>query len=109
MVVGGLVTARRIADLARAHGGSAILTTTIDSGIATAAALHLATTLPDDGRAFGLATAELLAADIIDPALPVRGGEIELPAGAGLGIGLDEKELERRTVADWTETDPGGR
>ncbi len=108
MLVGGLVTARRIAELARAHGGAAILTTTIDSGIATAAALHLAATLPDDGRAFGLATAELLAGDIIDSSLAVRGGEIELPAGAGLGIGLDESELERRTVADWTETGPGG-
>jgi L-alanine-DL-glutamate epimerase-like enolase superfamily enzyme len=109
MVVGGLVAARRIATLARAYGGGAILTTTIDSGIATAGALHLAVTLPDDGHAFGLATAELLAADIIDSTLAVRGGEIALPAGAGLGVGLDEKELERRTVADWTETDPGER
>jgi o-succinylbenzoate synthase len=109
MVVGGLVAARRIATLARAYGGGAILTTTIDSGIATAGALHLAVTLPDDGHAFGLATAELLAADIIDSTLAVRGGEIALPAGAGLGVGLDEKELERRTVADWTETGPGER
>jgi O-succinylbenzoate synthase len=100
MVVGGLVTARRIAELARAHGGAAILTTTIDSGIAAAAALHLSVTLPDDGHAFGLATAELLAGDIIDSSLAVRGGEIELPAGAGLGVGLDEKELEKWTVAD---------
>jgi len=101
MVVGGLTKARRIADLAREHGAGAIVTTTIDSGIGTAAALQLAATLPDTGLAFGLATAELLDADILGQPLIVQHGDMVVPTGPGLGVTLDEKALAR-----WT---PDGR
>jgi o-succinylbenzoate synthase len=103
MVVGGLTRARRIAELARNHGARAILTTTIDSGIGTAATLQLAATLPDTGLAFGLATADLLAADIIDSPLVVRVGDMTVPAGAGLGVVLNEEAL-RRWVPDRSDS-----
>jgi o-succinylbenzoate synthase len=97
MVVGGLTRARRIADLAREHGAGAIVTTTIDSGIGTAAALQLAATLPDTGLAFGLATADLLDADIVEQPLVVRHGDMAVPAGPGLGVALDDQALARWT------------
>jgi len=98
MVVGGLRTARRIAELAEERGASVIVTTTIDSGIGTAAALQLSATLPESGLAFGLATGELLAGDLIESPLAISDGEMELPAGPGLGVTLNEAQLERFAV-----------
>lgn len=89
MVLGGLRPARRIIELARTAGVEAVVTTTIDAGVGTAAALHLAATLPHGSPACGLATADLLAADLLVCPLPVRGGCMELPTGLGLGIELD--------------------
>ncbi len=95
MVVGGLRPARRIIELAAAAGAEAVVTTTIDAGIGTAAALHLAATLPPGGPACGLATGSLLAADLITPPLVARCGRMELPEGPGLGVELDEGQLAR--------------
>ncbi len=95
MVVGGPRPARRIAELAAAAGAAVVVTTSIDAGIGTAAALHLAATLPPDGPACGLATASLLVADIITRPLLAQGGRLELPQGPGLGIVLDEGKLAR--------------
>ena len=93
MVVGGLQPARRIVEMALAAGASIVVTTTIDAGIGTAAALHLAATLPPGGPACGLATGPLLAADLIARPLLTRGGRMELPDGPGLGVELDERAL----------------
>jgi o-succinylbenzoate synthase len=96
MVVGGLRAARRIAELAAASAASVVITTTIDAGIGTVAALHLAATLPEDSPACGLATGSLLADDLILTPPAIRGGTMELPGGHGLGVELDEAELARR-------------
>ncbi len=95
MVVGGLRPARRIIELAAAAGAGAVVTTSIDSGVGTAAALHLAATLPPGGPACGLATGSLLAADLITHPLVARCGRMELPDGPGLGVELDEEQLAR--------------
>jgi L-alanine-DL-glutamate epimerase-like enolase superfamily enzyme len=99
MVLGGLRTAMEIAAMARAAGAGVIVTTTIDSGVATAATLHLAAALPEDTPACGLATGALLAADIIDPPLAPKRGCLRLPDGPGLGVDLDEAALSRYAVA----------
>ncbi len=95
MVVGGLRPARRIIEIVAAAGAEAVVTTTLDSGIGTAAALHLAATLPPGGPACGLATGSLLAADLITGPLVARCGRMELPDGPGLGVKLDEGQLAR--------------
>ena len=95
MVVGGLRPARRIVEMAAAGGASVVVTTTIDAGIGTAAALHLAATLPPGGPACGLATGPLLTADLITRPLVARCGRMGLPDGPGLGVELDEGELAR--------------
>ena len=92
MVVGGLHPARRIIDLAAVK---VVVTTTIDAGIGTAAALHLAATLPPGGPACGLATGSLLTADLITRPLVARCGRMGLPDGPGLGVELDEGQLAR--------------
>lgn len=103
MVIGGLRPARRVAELARAASASVIVTTTIDAGIATAAALHLAATLPPGGPACGLATGSLLAGDLITRPLEAQGGRMKLPSAPGLGIELDQRELEQYACGRWRE------
>ena len=95
MVVGGLRPACRIAELASAAGVALVVTTTIDSGVGTAAALHLAAALPSKGPACGLATGSLLAGDLVAQPLLVRDGRMPIPAGPGIGVELDEAKLAR--------------
>jgi len=95
MLAGGLRPAMNIIKLARTAGLRAIVTTTIDSGIGVTAALHLATTLPEQDLACGLATGPLLAGDLLTQRLDVRAALMHLPAGPGLGVTLDEEQLAR--------------
>lgn len=95
MVVGGLRPARAIIERAHGYGVSCIVTTTLDTGIGTVAALHLAATLPAPVRACGLATGGLLTADLLVTPLTVRGGRMQRPEGTGLGARLDEQAVQR--------------
>ena len=95
MVVGGLRPARQIAELASVAGVAVVVTTTIDAGVGTAAALHLAATLPEDGPACGLATGALFVDDLVVRPLAASDGWMELPEGPGLGVELDGAKLAR--------------
>ena len=109
MVLGGLRPALAIAGEARQRGVRTVVTTTLDSGVATAAALHLAAALPANTPACGLATAPLLESDLLARSLPVQRGSMRLPVRDGLGVELDENELERwRHGADGTAGTPLG-
>lgn len=92
--VGGLRQAGRIADLAAASGVAVVVSTLFETGIGVAAALHLAATLDDGGRAHGLATAGLLASDLLVEPLPIVDGWMTLPSGPGLGVRLDPVAVE---------------
>jgi L-alanine-DL-glutamate epimerase-like enolase superfamily enzyme len=100
--LGGLTVSRYIAKVAASAGIGAIVTTTIDTGIGTAAALHLAASLPDDGRAHGLATASLLKDDLLVQPLTIERGYMTLPEGPGLGVELDETRAAKY-LGDWRE------
>ena len=102
MVAGGPRRALEMLVLAAQAGLGAVVTTTLDAGPAVALALHLAATLPENAPACGLATAELLVDDLIEPALPVRRGWMPLPVEAGLGVRLDSPALER-WAGPWRE------
>jgi L-alanine-DL-glutamate epimerase-like enolase superfamily enzyme len=96
MRLGGPATASTVAEAAQLSGRSALITTSIDTGIGTALALHLAATLPDEALAHGLATLDLLEDDLIEePGLPVVRGMMRLPDTPGLGVELDEEALMR--------------
>jgi L-alanine-DL-glutamate epimerase-like enolase superfamily enzyme len=79
----GLVDAAR---RARAAGYEVYVASTLDGPLGIASALHAATVIRPD-RPCGLATLGLFAARE-DPLAP-REGKIEVPAGAGLGDGLE--------------------
>jgi L-alanine-DL-glutamate epimerase-like enolase superfamily enzyme len=80
--ISGLVAAAR---LARAAGYDVYLGSTLDGPLGVAGALHAAAVIRPQ-RPSGLATLPLFA-DRPDP-LPVTGGRIVVPRGAGLGDGL---------------------
>ena len=85
--------ARRIILGAQSRGATCIVTSSIDTGIGIAAALHLAATLPSPVPACGLATAGLLTDDLLACPLAVQGGRIPVPRTPGLGVRLNEKAL----------------
>ncbi len=103
MSLGGLQPAREIALLAAEAGLRTVVTTTIDSGVATAAALHLAASLPGEIPPCGLATAGLLASDLLGRPLRIECGRMLVPTEPGLGVRLDPRALDLfRTAGDRT-------
>ncbi len=95
MAAGGLRAGRQIVDLAVQAGLRAIVTTTIDSSVGIASALHLAAALPDPLPACGLATGLLLAGDLARPRLLPQRGTMTVPDAPGLGVALDPTQLAR--------------
>jgi L-Ala-D/L-Glu epimerase len=81
--IAGLVAA---AALVRASGAEPYVASTLDGPLGVAAALHAAAALASRGPMphCGLATLGLFE-DLDDP-LPVRGGQIAVPSGGGLGV-----------------------
>jgi o-succinylbenzoate synthase len=89
MILGGLWPALDIIEMAEQQGFAVIVTTTIDSGVGIAAALHLAARAGGK-RACGLATAELLECDLTSSTPQPRGGYMICPRKPGLGVEIDE-------------------
>ncbi len=100
--LGGLSVARYVAKAAAAAGLGVIVTTTIDTGIGTAASLHLAASLPEAGRAHGLATASLLRDDLLTQPIVVERGYAQLPDAPGLAVELDEARAAKY-LDEWQE------
>jgi L-alanine-DL-glutamate epimerase-like enolase superfamily enzyme len=80
--------------------GDAVVTTSIDTGIGTALALHLAAA-SGATYAHGLSTLPLLEDDLIVQPLIVEQGRLSLPTLPGLGVGVDEDALDRYAVSRW--------
>jgi len=102
MLLGGITAAIDVANRAFERGIGAFATTTFDSSIGTAAALHLAAALPWDA-AHGLGTGEHLAADVTSTTLRPSQGRLALPDGPGLGVDLDDAALDAVATAPWSE------
>jgi L-alanine-DL-glutamate epimerase-like enolase superfamily enzyme len=96
--VGGLRQAWRIAEAAAAAGIPVVVSTVFESGLGISAALQLAAALPGEERAHGLATADLLASDLLVEHLTVAGGWMEVPVGPGIGVSLDPAAVETYRV-----------
>lgn len=90
---GGLRRAMRLLQLAQVAGTPALLGSTVELGIGTAAALHVAAAAVT--WASDLVGPGLLTADVVEPAIAYESGELALPAGAGLGVTLSASAMER--------------
>jgi o-succinylbenzoate synthase len=95
--VGGLGPALEIASRLPVYLSSAL-----DGPVGIAAAAHAAQVLPREdaaaGLAHGLATQLLFADTIAATECELRGDLLHLPAGAGLGVEIDEEALERHRL-----------
>jgi o-succinylbenzoate synthase len=99
--LGGLLVSWALKERAAAAGIGCVVTTSIGSGIGTAAALHLAAAIGGP-YAHGLATLDLLEDDLIDdPGLSIESGSMRLPDGPGLGVQVDEDALDRYAIGRW--------
>jgi o-succinylbenzoate synthase len=96
--VGGLQSGSAIMRLAIERGCRSVVTSSLESGVGVAAALHLAACGSADMPACGLATASLLERDLLTaPLVPVNGA-LAIPSGPGLGVEVDMAALERYSI-----------
>ena len=92
--VGGLTRARRMRDIAMAHGIDCYVMATGGSVLADAEALHLAATIPDQHLLGVWACQDMLTRDIAGGRGPRNvGGFLHLPEAPGLGVHPDEDQL----------------
>jgi o-succinylbenzoate synthase len=95
--LGGIGPSRRVIDFATNAGIDVTITTSIDTGIGTAAALHLAASL-GAVEAAGLATLDLLESALTVPELCIAAGRMSVPRSPGLGLELDEAAVADHLV-----------
>lgn len=94
----GIAATREIAHVARAAGVVCSMGSNLELGIATAAMLHLAAAEPslDDARYPGDYLGPLYhQADLLTEPLQLGPSVARVPDGPGLGVELDEDQLER--------------
>ena len=86
--VGGISAVRTIIEHARAAGLGSVLTSSLETGVGLASALHLAAAM-NIPHACGLATGPLLTHDLLDEPLSPTHGFLITPDSPGLGISPD--------------------
>lgn len=101
----GVRLAAEVAESAHHCGLDVVVTSALDTSIGITAAAHLAATLPNPLRACGLATAPLLAADLVAVPPAVTHGRLALPFAPGLGVTLDQAALTRWSIPLTTWSD----
>jgi o-succinylbenzoate synthase len=96
--VGGPIEALAIARDAETAGLEVTVSTLLETGVGITAALRVAAALAGDG-AHGLATADVLADDLLATPLAVAAGRMPVRATrGGGGIGLDAAAMDRWTI-----------
>ncbi len=94
---GGFKPARELLREARSSGLDAFLSSTLDGPWGIAAALQLAAA-EEVTLACGLATLGLFDSRVATALPPPRGGTLEVPAGPGLGVNVEDEDLAAVTV-----------
>jgi len=96
--LGGITPALQAAKLCRRLGLKVNVAAKIaESSIASAAAIHLACTVPNIDWGVSL-THFYLVEDLVRRPLALRDGHVALPDGPGLGVEVDESAVERFRV-----------
>ncbi len=107
--VGGIAVAGAIVRDAVRVGVPVVISTLLETGVGLAAALNVATMASEawagrtrrNGRpspAHGLATADLLADDLLVEPLRIASGRMAVPSGRGLGVDVDAAAVDRWTL-----------
>lgn len=94
-LIGSLRACCEIIREARGHRVDCVITSTLETGIGVASALHLAAAMPEITLACGLATLDLLESDLSQAKMTLNNGYLDVPTGPGLGVQPDPVLLER--------------
>jgi D-galactarolactone cycloisomerase len=98
----GVTAAKRIADLAQAFHARTALHLGVCTGIGTAATWQTAAALPDFVlQEYQLDLFETANSVLVEPLTEVN-GKLQVPAGPGLGIEIDERAVEKLATEHWT-------
>lgn len=97
-MVTGLAEALRMLRMAAAHGLPVVVTTTFDTGVATALSAHVASLISPPIPACGLATLDHLSHPLVLNPPRVERGYMNVPRSGGLGVELDVDAVERYAV-----------
>lgn len=90
---GGLLEVRKVAAIAEAAGIECYGGSTLESSVGTAASVQLYCTIPNLTAGCELFGPLWLADDIVQESIEIRGGQVWLPEGPGLGVRLDEDKV----------------
>ncbi len=96
--VGGPRQARRIVELATDLGVGVSVSSLFESGVGLSTALQVAATVPDGQAAHGLATAGMLASDLLLDGPIMDAGSVVLTGEPGLGVQLDPEAVRAHLV-----------
>src|SRR5258708_2634659 len=96
---GGIANYRIMADVALSAGLEVAIHSLFETGIGTAANLHLAAAIPRVQRANDSGH-HVLASDVLAEHLPIYDGKMRLPEAPGLGVSIDPARLARLTVKE---------
>ena len=97
--LGGLRAALEVATEVIKARQSVVVTTSLESGVGISASTHLATALPTQSYAQGLATGLLFTQDLVYPALAPTNGMFMTPDEPGLGVRVDTMLLREYGTA----------
>ena len=95
---GGIDALRRMAKVTHAFGLKPAIHSVYETGITTAANLHMTSALPEVTYPTD-ASHHFMSADVLNEDLHVVDGRMDLPKGPGLGVTLDRGKLDRLAVA----------
>ena len=100
---GGILPAKKLAHLAELSGIKALIGTTQELSIGTAAQAHLGASMAELSAASDPVGPLLYVEDIVKDRIRFEGNRIVLPEGPGLGMELDEDALEalRAPLVEW--------
>jgi o-succinylbenzoate synthase len=102
--VGGIAAATAIVRDAARSGVPVVISTLLETGVGLAVALRAAVVATDaaptdrPAPAHGLATADLLADDLLAEPLRIASGRMAVPSGPGLGVDVDPAAVDRWTL-----------
>ena len=92
---GGILACKRQAAIAEAAGIPCVISTMLDSSIATSAALHFGLSTPIVTHGSELMGPLFLMDDLVEEPVRYEDGDLVAPTKPGLGVSLDEEKVER--------------
>jgi len=92
---GGILACKRQAAIAEAAGIPCVISTMIDSSIATSAALHFGLSTPVVTYGSELLGPLFLMDDLVQEPVRYEGGDLVAPVKPGLGVSLDDEKVKR--------------